>query len=124
MEATLNGAAFTSGNTTAVMHVTGSTQQLQIGGTSYTNQRITLALNGFNAATTTYTMNGGNGAAIGAFNSGVSGQSDVIGTSGQVVITSIDNTSNLTGTIYKGTFYFSVSPYTITAGTFSVLVRP
>jgi hypothetical protein len=123
MSASVNGNAFTSDKTNAAANALNGATQLTIDGTSSSGQRITIAINNFNASTGTFSINGGSGAAFGAFNTGASGSSDIIASSGQVVISTVNKTSNTDGIVYTGTFNFTASNQVVTSGTFSVFVH-
>lgn len=120
LSATVNGSAFTSTNTNAAKNPTNGATQLTIDGTASNGQRITVAINNYTGANGTFAVGSGAGKAICAFNAGTS--SDVIATTGTVVITNIDNSQYTNGPVVSGTFSFTAGTYTVTNGNFSVFV--
>ena len=123
LSANVNGIAFNNAHTTNAARntMTNGTYQLTITSTSTTGQMITIAVNNYTGAAGTFTVNGTS--AIGAYNTGIAGSADLIGNSGQVIITSVDSNTAPNASIIYGTFSFTTNGgYSITAGTFGVVV--
>jgi hypothetical protein len=115
---TSNTTSFTASNTNAAKN--GS--QLTIDG-SNGNQRITIAINNWTGATGTYSIGSTGNPNIAAYNTGVSGSADVIGTSGNIIVTNVDNTTYTNGPVITATFNFTAGAYNISSGSFKVFVH-
>lgn len=119
LTATVNGSAFTATNTNP--QKTGP--QLTVTATAG-SQMVTVAVKNYTASTGSFTVNGGSGTAIAAYNPG--GGADFIGTSGTVTITKVDATTYKGGSVIEGTFSFDAvsgsTTHHVTSGNFSVFL--
>lgn len=111
-------ASFSASNTNAAKN--GS--QLTIDGANG-NQRITLAINNWTGSTGTYSLGATGNPNIAAYNTGVGSASDIIATSGNIVITDVDNNTYTNGPVITASFNFVASNYTISSGAFKVFVH-
>lgn len=112
-----SNTSFTASNTNAAKN--GS--QLTIDGANG-NQRITLAINNWTGNTGTYSLGATGNPNIAAYNTGVGSSSDIIATSGNIVVTNVDNNTYTNGPVITASFNFVAGNYSISSGAFKVFV--
>jgi|GEM_PF-2919123 len=123
MTASINGTIFTSTDTNGAINIVSGGQQLSFNGKSASGQYITIAINNFDPMNgTSWTIEGGSGTAIGAYNTGVTGASDIIGTKGKAQLNGVNNTTYPDAVVYTGSFNFTAGTNIITSGEFSIIV--
>jgi hypothetical protein len=115
---TSSNSSFTASNTNASKN--GS--QLTIDG-SNGSQRITIAINNWTGTTGTYSIGSTGNPNIAAYNTGNSGSADIIGTSGNIIVTNVDNTTYGNGSVITATFNFTAGTYNISSGSFKVFLH-
>jgi hypothetical protein len=115
---TSGSASFTASSTNA----TKNGSQLTIDGNNG-NQRITIAINNWAGNTGTYSIGTTGNPNIAAYNTGASGAADIIGTSGNIIVTNVDNTSYTNGSVITASFNFTAGSYSISSGSFKVFVH-